>query len=572
MGKTTSAATLLLLLACSSIALAGIAIPPPRPSPTPVPAPTPTPRRSPTPTPTRRAPSPTPVRSPTPVPLAVQVNPPLADSPYYVILHDQLAFDEALSVPAWERRDAPLPYPATIVAEDIRLPPSLLVCRSLVVDIPLLRLYGAYGNYREPVNTTIWIFAGENMTGNFSEAAAHAKEIFSVPTEGSWGSGGYTRNNGTGLLYRVERYRFALSSLILRSDTRYWIALQVGIARAYNATDFTQNQVRWLVASSPLQPTTQAKEFMVIDRYKSMYRSNPALGNWTNASLAEASVLPIVVTNRPTASLTHRLAFSAFAGLCSNVSEIDPAVYSPLLPLRFSVDPVPEAPPPPPPAPDIVPLQYPPSVVAAPDIAPSPSPTSGSSPDPLPSPESQSSSPSTSSSSSSSQVPSSSPSPIPAPRTVIPSIPDATAATPIPTPIPVPSPSLSNTTDGLQGSIFTLQDKTTLGIFIAAVLFVVILTVVILALAVIASRRGRQYRQVKEAEMQAETQVELDDDEDDSRYEDQPAEPANIILESSSAHEPAKPVSAADKARIQAEYDRHVNMTEVNLDGRNDKD
>lgn len=344
---------------------------------------------------------------------------------YVPLLRQGDAFNETVTVPVTERTDTTSPLPAMIAAEDFSIPLALQTCSSLIADIVLFRQLGRGGNYRIPTRTTFWLFGEAQTTGPFNRSRALAERVFTQPSEGQYdppgSTGGTTTDHGNGFYYHVERLRFVLGNLTLRSNMTYWLALLVSIDRAYNATDFSQNTVRWAVSETT--DGSSSRPYRVVDWHHNTFRDVPALVNWTNASIAEAAILPSMTALGVHNSRTRQLALDLYATECNNVTRL-PASLGLLatLPLRDAS----QSPPPPSPSPSH-------EVVAV--ITPSGlnenSPTSA--PEPIPSPPS---SPSSLETSWPSPPPSLAPTPSSTPPTLNPS---SSSSSPVSPPLPPPT-------------------------------------------------------------------------------------------------------------------------------------
>ena len=269
---------------------------------------------------------------------------------YVPLLRQGDAFNETVTVPVTERTDTTSPLPAMIAAEDFSIPLALQTCSSLIADIVLFRQLGRGGNYRIPTRTTFWLFGEAQTTGPFNRSRALAERVFTQPSEGQYdppgSTGGTTTDHGNGFYYHVERLRFVLGNLTLRSNMTYWLALLVSIDRAYNATDFSQNTVRWAVSETT--DGSSSRPYRVVDWHHNTFRDVPALVNWTNASIAEAAILPSMTALGVHNSRTRQLALDLYATECNNVTRL-PASLGLLatLPLRDAS----QSPPPPSPSP-----------------------------------------------------------------------------------------------------------------------------------------------------------------------------------------------------------------------------
>jgi hypothetical protein len=243
------------------------------------------------------------------------------------LLRHGTRFNETVSVPVMERADAAAPQPAMVAANAFVMPLALQTCRGLVADLVLFRQLGRAGaNYRAPLRTTLWLFADTAVSGHFNRSRALAERVFAEPSEGRYdpvgSTGGQTVDHGGGYYYHVERLRFVLGNLTLRSNTTYWLAALVTIERAYNASDFSQNAVRWAVAEN----VTAKTPYRVVDWHHNLYRDVSALVNWTSATIAEQYVLASLTSLSAHASNTHQLALDVYATECTNVTRLPASI------------------------------------------------------------------------------------------------------------------------------------------------------------------------------------------------------------------------------------------------------
>jgi hypothetical protein len=268
---------------------------------------------------------PSPSQTPIPSPSVVGETITNVTTSYVPLLRQGDAFNESVTVPMTERTDTASPLPAMVAAEDFSIPLALQTCHCLVADLVLFRQLGRTGNYRVPSHTTFWLFSDAQTTGPFNRSRALAERIFSQPSEGQYdppgSTGGATTDHGNGYYYHVERLRFVLSNLTLRSNTTYWLAALVSIDRAYNATDFSQNTVRWAVSESS-NNITGSRPYRVVDWHHNTFRDVPSLVNWTNATAAESSILSSMTALNVHASRTHQLALNLYATECINVTRL----------------------------------------------------------------------------------------------------------------------------------------------------------------------------------------------------------------------------------------------------------
>ncbi len=313
-------------------------------------------------------------------------SPPTVAASAVLILLDQRAYNASASVPAWERTDAaPLAVQSMIVADDFVLPAGVAHCGAAVIEIGLQRALGrspasAGGNFRTPTRATLWIWADTSFPLNrplnvtpppLARVVADAPE---EPAGADWmstpsdvgGGAGYTADTPQ-MLYHVEalRFRFTNLSTLLVGDpakgVRYWVALSIALERAYNSTDFSQNQPRWMVVTrdglrhaQELMGGASTQSYRVVDVAGTMFRTAPRLVNWTSADVAEATVLPFLTAGQARSD-TRQLALGVFGLDCalSNASLVSAAIQTDVLPPRY-VDEAAQlqwAPPPPSPSP-----------------------------------------------------------------------------------------------------------------------------------------------------------------------------------------------------------------------------
>ena len=225
-----------------------------------------------------------------------------------------------------------------VAADDFTVPLAIQTCRALTVDLVFLRQLGRVesNNYRVPTNVTLWIFPASALVGKFNRTRALYERVYVVPSEGAWdpvgSTGGVTVDRpGTGYYYHLERMRFAVSNVTLRSNTTYWIAVLAAIDRAYNSTDFSQNLMRVAVRGiSPTVVTASAfsggEQYRVVDVYGNLYRNAPILLNWTRADAAEASILPYMTNPSVASSVTHQLAMDVYASQCTALAPVPPSI------------------------------------------------------------------------------------------------------------------------------------------------------------------------------------------------------------------------------------------------------
>ncbi len=316
--------------------------------------------------------TPTPPRTPTP-PLLIAP----AVERYIVLLQHGTPFNDTVSVPVWERLDTTPPLPALVAADDFTIPLVIQSCRGIVADLVLLRQLGRESNYNVPVNITFWLFAANQLTGPFNRTRALVERSFVVPSEGLWdpidSTGGTTVDHGAGNYYHIERLRFELTNLTLRSNTTYWLAALVATARNFSTVDYSQNLVRWVVSEANI--TTNS--YRVVDWHGNMYRDLAALVNWTSAEVAEPTILPYFTSLSIQQSRTRQLALDVYGTGCVNLTRLPVTVKSLLqLPVREANAPSPTFVPPPSldltATPSLDPLPVGPVGPPAPPVSPSP--------------------------------------------------------------------------------------------------------------------------------------------------------------------------------------------------------
>ncbi len=302
---------------------------------------------------------------------------------YIVLLQQGRLFNDTVSVPVWERLDNGVgtgPAPAMIAAEDFTVPLAVQSCRSLVADLVLFRQLGRESNYVVPHNITLWLFAHNEVSTpvHFNASRALVERVFTVPTEGQWdpvgSTGGTTVDRGAGYYYHIERLRFELTNLTLRSNTTYWLACLVSLNRNYSPVDYSMNLVRWAtseVETVSIMGTAVVESYRVVDWHGNMFRDVPALINWTSAEQAEATILPYFTSIDVRQSRHKQLALDVYGHNCVNVTRLPTSV------ALLTALPARDWNPPPPPAAIPSPL---PAVVV--EETPSSSPTSPPPPQP----------------------------------------------------------------------------------------------------------------------------------------------------------------------------------------------
>jgi hypothetical protein len=310
-----------------------------------------------------------------------------------LVLLDRRAYQE-LSVAAWQRPD---PNATLLVADDFVVPTGVDRCTGLTVDIVLLRAMGRdAGNYRAPTNATLRLWDGRDFLLNRSlakTAAPLAQWTVQAPTEPQgWSSSDGETVNTSAYYYHVETLRFVLHNLTVYGGRTYWLGFSVALERAFNSTDFSQNQPRWMLSATGMDGPDST--YRVVDVGGNMYRDVPLLQNWTSAASAEPTVLPfLTVPPTPMHSDTKQLAMAVFATECSvypnaGVARVasmppryaEPAVQVPPPPVESSSPSATSTPDASPSSPDIVasPVSWPspaqqPTPPASKNVVPSPS-------------------------------------------------------------------------------------------------------------------------------------------------------------------------------------------------------
>jgi hypothetical protein len=262
---------------------------------------------------------------------------PVAMSGPFLLLN-QSVYNESASVPAWERTDAPGTAglnPTLVVADDFVVPSGLLTCDGLTVDIGILRAIGS--TLRLPARATLWLWDDATpLLGRSFPAtvgAALASLTVAVPLEPNaidWrsDSGGYFVPAAHA---QIETLRFRLDNLtgvLLGGPRRYWLGLAIALDRAYNSTDYTQNQPRWMLAA-PSISLNGTLAYRVVDAQAplgaAMYRDVPSLGTWTTADVAEPLVLPFQTApplGTVLRSLTRQLALRVIVDTCTGFGRV----------------------------------------------------------------------------------------------------------------------------------------------------------------------------------------------------------------------------------------------------------
>ncbi len=278
---------------------------------------------------------------------------PFVATSYVVRLTNQSQFNEAFSIPAWERPDLAAPHPALLVADDFFIPPSIQMAKTVIIDGLLLISMGRTAeNLRHPICANFYIFLGSSaLNGSFNISKAIYKSQCIVPNGGDWNNpetdGGYTVDAGSGMLYHIGEYRFVLRNLTLRGNANYWIVASIAQERMYNTTDYSQNQPRWLLSVPLTAPgsvsiaenvtyadRTFGQQYRVIDRYGTMYRTIPALHAWANATVAEPHILAFVRATPSPALSSKQLAMTIYATDCINITRVPAALVMNSLPPR----------------------------------------------------------------------------------------------------------------------------------------------------------------------------------------------------------------------------------------------
>lgn len=289
----------------------------------------------------------------------------------YVILNRAGTRDTWRSVPAWERTDTPLPHASVVTADDIYVPTYAAMCQSLVVDVTLLLARNTWeARARLPTSASLWLFPDSAVSPGgrpFIDRSAIMHVVYNQPSDGPWD----VRTDGeevlpgtrSGVAYHIQRYRFEVPGVSLLGGSTYWVALSLACDRAYNSTDYSQNQPRWMLrraadVTAPLGPARVDPPYHVVDRYGSMFRQSPSLAAWTAAASASPVVLSFpmgpVAPAGDTSTESNQLDMAAYAGRCINVSEIPSDAFLTSLPPTWpprhatpSVTPTPTQPPPP---------------------------------------------------------------------------------------------------------------------------------------------------------------------------------------------------------------------------------
>lgn len=224
--------------------------------------------------------------------------------------------------------------PTLVVADDFVVPSTVEQCTQLTVDAGILRTLGrTSGNARVPSRVLVYLWDDRaffvNQTWDQTAAPLYSWS-FATPAEPeTWTSAAYGYTIDTLALYQhVESLRFNLTELALEGGRTYWIGLALALDRAFNTSDFSQNQPRWMVTTNTALRNAQqqlggaaTQAYRVIDAASpagaAMFRAAPALGNWTGADAAEPTVLPFLTSNQPQHSTTRQLAIGVFASACT---------------------------------------------------------------------------------------------------------------------------------------------------------------------------------------------------------------------------------------------------------------
>jgi hypothetical protein len=249
------------------------------------------------------------------------VPPPVIAANATLVLLDQRAYDTAYSVPAWMRTDTTLPAATMLAADDFSVPATVGVCTALTVDAGLLRAMGLTpGNARVPLNGTLWLWddatfrLGRTLAQTPAPVARITVQTPAAPANANWSSAtdGITVTNAG--YYHMESVRFDLPATVYGGRT-YWVALDVALERAFNSTDFSQNQPRWMTTTTITAPS---QVYRVIDVNGTLFHGAPQLQNWTSAAAAEPIVLPwLTASIAPMYSPTQQLALGVFASNCT---------------------------------------------------------------------------------------------------------------------------------------------------------------------------------------------------------------------------------------------------------------
>lgn len=264
-------------------------------------------------------------------------------------------YNISTSLPAWERLDA-TGTPSFIIAEDIVIPLQLTRCDELVFDVTLKIAEGS--NPSEITNVTFWIFPNSVMQLGkpFNPALAMTNETFTQPSEGSWFKAAAVESWTQGpQVFYVVTPRFRITrGVALRGNSTYWIAMLIGQERRISPVDSTFNTPRWLEVGTPSYRLGSPALFRGVDRFGNMFRSFPALSNWSNASYVESVAMPFLA-NTATVSETHQMSFTAYVGSCyapPNVIIPSSKNFTDLpSPTAYTLKPSPVSAPPPPPGP-----------------------------------------------------------------------------------------------------------------------------------------------------------------------------------------------------------------------------
>jgi hypothetical protein len=284
---------------------------------------------------------------------------------YFVRVTNQSFYDETYSCLVTERLDTALPHTTVTAADDFKVPISTQLCRTLILDIPIQNSMGkTAGNFRPPVKADFALYQGEDaLRGRYNGSAAIANITFDSPTEGNWSNinetnvEGYTKDLGPGMYYHVDTYRFVWPNLSLRGNKTYWVSMTISVERAYNNTDFSQNQARWILMASANASTMDSNQtvsisttnvhiptpdrslgspYRVIDRYGTMFRQAPFLQNWTSADAgAENYTLSFIRYTPAPETSSKQLAFTAYVTDCLNVTRVPNDLILAFLPSRY---------------------------------------------------------------------------------------------------------------------------------------------------------------------------------------------------------------------------------------------
>lgn len=263
-----------------------------------------------------------------------------------LVLLDQRPYNDSCSVPAWVRTDASpvgttAALPTLVVADDFAVPAAFDACRTLTIDLGLFRAMGrSAAGARVPSRATLYVWRDAQFAlgvGWDGGASAYASQTFLVPTvTQTWATAAYGYTVDTVAEYaHVESLRFVWplpANAPVKGGETYWLAAAVAEDRAFNASDFSQNQPRWMVTTSAglrqaqlLMGDASTQAYRVVDAQApmgaAMFRTAPQLANWTTADAAEPYILPfLAATAQQQHSDTRQLALGVFASDCTVTS------------------------------------------------------------------------------------------------------------------------------------------------------------------------------------------------------------------------------------------------------------